>query len=221
MNKFIYILGGALVGAAAGGVVSWFVANKYYEERMARETRSYKKAIDTFRASDDEDDQTDIFEEDTKEVYQQIASNYDAEIDSVNKDQPTDYTAYSGTNAVAESRNYIRNAISLPVDNPFVDEDDPERPYVIPDEDYYEDESTTKIELFLFDDLLLTDECWDPVEEPEKVIPMEALRAFVNNEDQDEIFTRSDYRDCLYSITKQGETWEEFVQNHPIIVEKG
>ena len=49
---------------------------------------------------------------------------------------------------------------------------------------------------------------------------MEAMRVFINNKDQDEIFTKSDARDCLYSICKQGETWEEFVQNHPIIIER-
>lgn len=221
MNKMVYALAGMIFGAAAGGVISWFVANKMYEERMAKELDSYKKALEALHSSDDDEDEADISDEEVQEIYEEVAKHYDAEIETANSNQPVDYTSYSGTNAVAESRNYIRNAISTPVDDPNIDKDDPERPYVIPEEEYYDDEDTTKIELFLFDDLLLTDECWDPVEEPEKVIPMEAMRAFVNNKDQDEIFTRSDARDCLYSICKQGETWDEFLKNHPIIIEKG
>lgn len=224
MNKAICTTVGFIFGAAIGSAISWLVANKQYAERMAKELESYKKAVKELASKDDDKEDKHFTEDEQEEIYQEIARNYDSEIEQATKDQPIDYTSFtmhdSFMDAVNENRNFIKQAISEPIEDADIDKNDPERPYVISDEEYYDDDVTTKIELFLFDDCLLTDENWDPIEEPEKIIPMEAMRVFINNKDQDEIFTKSDARDCLYSICKQGETWEEFVQNHPIIIER-
>lgn len=220
MNKTAVALVAMIFGAVIGGGLAYVYATQEYEKRMRKELDSYKRALDALdmqEATVEDEPENDISEETPHgTVYEEMAHNYDREIAIAAEDQPIDYTEF----AVKQSRDYIRNAINDPVEDSENDHD-PEKPYVISDEEFYNDEDSTKIELFLFDDYLLTDEFWDPLEEPEKVIPMADLKKFVEDNEEDEIFTRSDSRHCIYTITKQDETWDEFVKRHPIILEKG
>lgn len=220
MNKTAVALVAMIFGAVIGGGLAYVYATQEYEKRMRKELDSYKRALDaldTQEATVEDEPENDISEETPHgTVYEEMAHNYDREIAIAAEDQPIDYTEF----AVKQSRDYIRNAINDPVEDSENDHD-PEKPYVISDEEFYNDEDSTKIELFLFDDYLLTDEFWDPLEEPEKVIPMADLKKFVEDNEEDEIFTRSDSRHCIYTIAKQDETWDEFVKRHPIILEKG
>ena len=220
MNKTAVAFVAMIFGAVIGGGLAYVYATQEYEKRMRKELDSYKRALDALdmqEATVEDEPENDISEETPQgTVYEEMAHNYDREIAIAAEDQPIDYTEF----AVKQSRDYIRNAINDPVEDSENDHD-PEKPYVISDEEFYNDEDSTKIELFLFDDYLLTDEFWDPLEEPEKVIPMADLKKFVEDNEEDEIFTRSDSRHCIYTITKQDETWDEFVKRHPIILEKG
>ena len=225
MSKATYIAVGTILGALAGCIAGYFVATKKYEERLAEEVASYKKVCEKrYKKIDNEDKPEpeppraeDPIETDIKETYEAhavVPGNPDTKIGIAAENQIVDYTTYF--NQKAES---IREAISKPIEDEDIDKNDPERPYVITPDDYYDDEELTKIELYLFDDGLLTDDNWDPIEEPEKVVPMAALRAFVLDKDMDELFTKSDSRQCLYTIEKQRETWDEYVSHHPIIVD--
>ena len=220
MNKTAVAFVAMIFGAVIGGGLAYVYATQEYEKRMRKELDSYKRALDALdmqEATVEDEPENDISEETPHgTVYEEMAHNYDREIAIAAEDQPIDYTEF----AVKQSRDHIRNAINDPVEDSENDHD-PEKPYVISDEEFYNDEDSTKIELFLFDDYLLTDEFWDPLEEPEKVIPMADLKKFVEDNEEDEIFTRSDSRHCIYTITKQDETWDEFVKRHPIILEKG
>lgn len=221
MNKTAVAAIAMIFGAVIGSGLAYVYATQEYEKRMRKELDSYKRALDAFGKQDDETEeeepQNDILEENPQQtVYEEMPHNYDREIAVAVEDQPIDYTEF----AVKQSRDYIRSVINDPIEDSENDHD-PEKPYVISDEEFYDDEDYTKIELFLFDDYLLTDEFWDPLEEPEKVIPMKDLKKFVEDDEEDEIFTRSDSRRCIYTITKQDETWDEFVKRHPIILEKG
>lgn len=220
MNKAAIAAIAMIFGAVIGGGLAYVYATQEYENRMRKELDSYKRALDALdmqEATVEDEPENDISEETPHgTVYEEMAHNYDREIAIAAEDQPIDYTEF----AVKQSRDHIRNAINDPVEDSENDHD-PEKPYVISDEEFYNDEDSTKIELFLFDDYLLTDEFWDPLEEPEKVIPMADLKKFVEDNEEDEIFTRSDSRHCIYTITKQDETWDEFVKRHPIILEKG
>lgn len=220
MNKTAVAFIATIFGAVIGGGLAYVYATQEYEKRMRKELDSYKRALDALdmqEATVEDEPENDISEETPQgTVYEEMAHNYDREIAIAAEDQPIDYTEF----AIKQSRDYIRNAINDSVEDSENDHD-PEKPYVISDEEFYNDEDYTKIELFLFDDYLLTDEFWDPLEEPEKVIPMADLKKFVEDDEEDEIFTRSDSRRCIYTITKQDETWDEFVKRHPIILEKG
>ena len=218
-----------IFGAVIGGGAAYAYATYEYEKRMVKELDSYKRALDALDMTDEKDESDDTVEHDAKtdiseeptvkkdpNDYEEIIQNYDREIAIAVEDQPVDYTEY----AIKQSKDYIKHAIADPIEDSENDHD-PAKPYVITDEEYYDDDEYTKIELFLFDDYLLTDELWDPLEEPEKVVPMADLKKFIENEDEDELFTKSDSRHCLYSICKQDETWDDFVRRHPIILEKG
>ena len=218
-----------IFGAVIGGGAAYAYATYEYEKRMVKELDSYKRALDALDMTDEKDESDDTVEPDAKtdiseeppvkkdsNDYEEIIQNYDREIAIAVEDQPVDYTEY----AIKQSKDYIKHAIADPIEDSENDHD-PAKPYVITDEEYYDDDEYTKIELFLFDDYLLTDELWDPLEEPEKVVPMADLKKFIEDEDEDELFTKSDSRHCLYSICKQDETWDDFVRRHPIILEKG
>ena len=218
-----------IFGAVIGGGGAYAYATYEYEKRMVKELDSYKRALDALDMTDEKDESDDTVEPDAKtdiseeppvkkdlNDYEEIVQNYDREIAIAVEDQPVDYTEY----AIKQSKDYIKHAIADPIEDSENDHD-PAKPYVITDEEYYDDDEYTKIELFLFDDYLLTDEFWDPLEEPEKVVPMADLKKFIEDEDEDELFTKSDSRHCLYNICKQDETWDDFVRRHPIILEKG
>lgn len=218
-----------IFGAVIGGGAAYAYATYEYEKRMVKELDSYKRALDALDMPDEKDESDDTVAPDAKtdisedvpvkseeHVYENLAGNYDREIAMAMEDQPVDYTEY----AIKQSKDYIKHAIADPIEDSENDHD-PAKPYVITDEEYYDDDEYTKIELFLFDDYLLTDEFWDPLEEPEKIVPMADLKKFIEDKDEDELFTKSDSRRCLYNICKQDETWDDFVRRHPIILEKG
>ena len=218
-----------IFGAVIGGGAAYAYATYEYEKRMVKELDSYKRALDALDMTDEKDESDDTVKPDAKtdiseeppvkkdpSDYEEIVQNYDREIAIAVEDQPVDYTEY----AIKQSKDYIKHAMADPIEDSENDHD-PAKPYVITDEEYYDDDEYTKIELFLFDDYLLTDELWDPLEEPEKVVPMADLKKFIENKDEDELFTKSDSRRCLYNICKQDETWDDFVRRHPIILEKG
>ena len=45
MSKALYFLGGAFIGAVAGGGASWLFAKKKFEKQRDEEVESYKRAF--------------------------------------------------------------------------------------------------------------------------------------------------------------------------------
>lgn len=230
MNKtYIYAAISFVTGIAAGSVAGWFVSKKRYETMLEEQVESVKDIYArAFLNIDDEDNahNSDILKNVAKEAFEQkrnhdeyieIAGNYDSEIKKASNNQAVDYTkAYSDKDSID--------------DFPEATEDDcipeinsPDYPRVLDDEEYYEiidnDESWSKLEINLFDDGMITDEMYDPIEEPYKVIPKNALEAFMKNDKEYEIFTISESRHCVYSIMKAGQTWTEYLKAHPIVME--
>lgn len=222
MNKtYIFAAVGALIGAATGAGVGYAIAKKNYEHRLAVEVdsvrASYARYIRERKTPPDFKENYVEPEKVGEEVddYIAIAGNYDTVIGKATESQNTDYTTYANPDKV-ETPDISRDDSSIS-ESYSVDQGD--RPYVIPDDEYYDDDECTRIEIYYFDDGFMTDEDYDPIEEPDKIISPEALRAFSRNDHQDEIFTRVDSRHCMYCIEKQGETWEETLKRHPIILE--
>ena len=212
-------------GVAAGVTGAWAYVNKKAQEdfdaKLDSVRKEYKRYYTEKTDAPDESipeetsDQTQEVVEKTEDVnsYQDIASSYS---------NPIDYTSYtpSVVESSADPEEEAKEASDiLPKPN------DPTRPSVITEDDYfyYSEGEMTQLDIWFFKtedgDVVLTDDTFDPLDEPYKVITKEDLDAFASQEDTDEIYTICTSRDCVYSICKQAMSWEEFLSTHPVILD--
>lgn len=214
-----------VLGIGMGAAGSYVYLKKQHEERLAREVESLKEAYGrkqspTKNIDDILDDRTqrELQDEAVKQVKDLVNRlGYDDTDISAPVTMNNDYTRYfDGKDSIDEfPEDDSDDYIDLP-------KNDPSRPRVITDEEYYDEPDMEKIEINLFEngaDYVLTDTSWEPLEEPYKVITKTDLEAFMKQHDEDEIYTVCDARHCMYSITKQGQSWDEFLKNNPVIVE--
>ena len=210
---YISIAVAFIAGIASGAAVTWNVARKKAEEDFNNRLESVKaKYRDAFiekvvgeHEEAKKDDENDKNQE--RAIYDSIADNYSGSID---------YTAYSSaTDSIDEFPEEDEEEIDIP-------KNDPSRPRVISDEEYYDEPDMTKLEICLFengDNSVLTDDQYDPLEEPYKVITKDDLNAFLAQDDVDEIFTVCDARNCMYAIEKQGQSSDECLRHNPVILD--
>ena len=205
-----------LSGLVAGAAGTWLYANKKAQEDFDAKLDSVKKQYKRhyiYKESDSsepkkDDEQAEQEKVQETESYATIASNYST---------PIDYTSY------AQVDEPVTEGSAPEEEVPDILNDDPTKPRVISEDDYYYEEEMTKLEICLFEtedgDPVLTDEIFDPLDEPYKVITKEDLAGFIAQDETDEIFTVCDSRQCMYSISKQGVSWEDFLRTHPVILD--
>lgn len=216
---YIFSLISAVVGAAAGAGICWSIAKKKYDHKLAVEIDSVRASYARYiRERKTPPDYTQHCQEMIDEIKEDAVEPETDSIENMNDVSYVDYTRYySSENSDTPQISREDETIEVSSEN-----DSGNRPYVISEEDYYDyidNEDVTPIEIYLFDDGFLTDEDYEPIEDPNKIITQEALRVFLASEEQDEMFTRVDSRNCIYCIEKQGLTWEETLKRHPIILE--
>lgn len=214
MNKtYIYAAIALVVGAAGGAATGVYISKKRYEARLAEEVESVKasytryirecreKSSENTSAHEDVENDDDLQEYTT---YTAIAGNYALSIEKGAAEQTVDYTSY--TDESDSSRNPDIPPSSTPV--------------VVSEDYYYENEDDyTKIEIYLFDDGFMSDEDYEPIEDPNKIVQRADISKFLADDENDELFTKVDAKKCLYCISKQGETWDEVLRRHPFILE--
>lgn len=214
MNKtYIYAAIALVVGAAGGAATGVYISKKRYETRLAEEVESVKasytryirecreKSSENTSAHEDVENDDDLQEYTT---YTAIAGNYALSIEKGAAEQTVDYTSY--TDESDSSRNPDIPPSSTPV--------------VVSEDYYYENEDDyTKIEIYLFDDGFMSDEDYEPIEDPNKIVQKADISKFLADDENDELFTKVDAKKCLYCISKQGETWDEVLRRHPFILE--
>ena len=228
MNKtYIFAAVGFVAGVASGIGATYLYFKKLHEEKLAKEVASLKEVYgrqSKNHSSNDEQKSTDISEnEELKKESKKLSdalgySGSESEL-SVTLNKNHDYTTHFDEKEIDEEfpEDEKNDYIDLPADDPY-------RPRVISDVEYYDEPDMEKIEINLFEgpeptDYVLTDTSWEPLEEPYKVIVKDDLIAFINQNEEDEIFTICEGRNCMYSIMKQGQSWETFLKNNPVIVE--
>lgn len=224
MSKvYIYAAGAFVAGLAAGALATWKFANEKakadFDEKLESVRNDYKDLYSRIMVSEDKpsDEPKDANDEKKVEITQKDVNTY--ELYAGTYDKNVDYTSYSKDNAVEESSSEEDED-----DSPDIYRNDPSRPRVISDEEYYDEPDMNKLSICLFEDdenPVLTDDAWDPLEEPYKVITKEDLEMFLAQDDVDEIFTVCEARNCMYSIEKQGQNWDTFLKHNPIIIETG
>ena len=205
-----------LSGVLAGAAGTWVYANKKAQEDFDSKLDSvkkqykrhyiYKESYSPKETTVEEQAEQEKVQE--VESYTTIASNYS---------DPIDYTSYTQVDEP------VMEGAAPEEEVPDILSDDPTKPRVISEDDYYYEEEMTKLEICLFEtedgDPVLTDEIFDPLDEPYKVITKEDLVGFITQDETDEIFTVCDSRQCMYSISKQGVSWEDFLRTHPVILD--
>lgn len=202
-----------VAGLAAGAAGTWTFANKKaredFDAKLDSVRKKYKELGNATENVLDISEETPDEKDNSEESYVEIAKNYS---------DPVDYTSYTQV----ESEEMVPTEEDTTKEESDILHNDPTRPRVISEDDYYYEEEMTKLEICLFEtdgDPILTDDAWDPLDEPYKVITKEDLDAFVKQDEEDEIYTLCEARNCMYSISKQGLTWEEFLKANPIIIE--
>lgn len=211
MNKtYIYAAIALVVGAAGGAATGIYISKKRYEARLAEEVESVKASYTRYirECREKSSDKTPVHEHvaDPQEytTYTAIAGNYALSLEKGAAEQTVDYTSY--TDESDSSRNPDIPPSSTPV--------------VVSEDYYYENEDDyTKIEIYLFDDGFMSDEDYEPIEDPNKIVQKSDISKFLADDENDELFTKVDAKKCLYCISKQGETWDEVLRRHPFILE--
>lgn len=214
MNKtYIYAAIALVVGAAGGAATGVYISKKRYEARLAEEVESVKASYTRYirecreKSSENTPVHEDVENDDDLQeytTYTAIAGNYALSLEKGAAEQTVDYTSY--TDESDSSRNPDIPPSSTPV--------------VVSEDYYYENEDDyTKIEIYLFDDGFMSDEDYEPIEDPNKIVQKADISKFLADDENDELFTKVDAKKCLYCISKQGETWDEVLRRHPFILE--
>lgn len=195
MNKEIIYIASFVAGAAIGSVVTWQLLKTKYEQIAQEEIDSMKeffaekkKEDELERKSEDQDpDGNETPKEERKEmiiVSKEIANKYD-------------YTAHSSTEKKEEEEE---------------DMNDVNEPYVIPPEEYGEYMDYEQIELTYFQDGVLTDENYIPIDDIEGTVGIGFEDHFGEYED-DSVYVRNDVRRCEYEILADERNFSDVVAN--------
>lgn len=179
LNNFLFFTAGAVIGS----VVTWkFVKNKY--EQLAQEEIDSVKAA--YRPHEDEPE--------PKVPDNNVESGY-----VPNK---TDLNSYSKTLATQKYTDYTSAKEGMAnTTKPAEEVDDMERPYVIAPEDFGELPGYRNVSLLYFNDGVLTDSQYEPVEDTDSLVGLDSLDHFGEYED-DSVFVRNDKYKTDYEILK-------------------
>lgn len=196
------------LGAASGSAIAWIISNEKaqrdFEQKLNSVREEYKKYYSNQTVEEHNEDyhDSDFIEDQVSggdfNSYVSSDGDFNSYVSLAKTyDEPIDYTAFSQAN-------------------------DDQGPVVITSEEYSEEEEYTKLEINFFEDgesYILTDETYDPIDDISKIVSKRDLEEFISQSDEDELFTKCESKKCMYSIMKNGITWEEFLRGHPIILD--
>lgn len=186
---FGWYLIGAVVGAYTGKLIAEKIldaqAEKEWEEEPSEDiTEEYRS-----------ESQLVLFERDKK------GTKVTAPVKKV------DYTRYAPKPALSE---LVKNHIDEDARN-TVEEVDPDKPYIIPEDTYMQDEEYEKVSLTYFagDDVLM-EEDESVVSNPDDILGPDALTKFgEQSNDPDIVFVRNEKLRIDYEVTQQQNTFAE------------
>lgn len=193
-NKSVFLLA-FIMGAAAGSVGTWYCVRKKYEELAQEEIDSVKE----------------VFSKREQELKGEAVSKNIAEsIKAEDKEKPSikEYAAilqkqgYTDYSHMEEEEK--EEAVTMQSD----------KPYVIPPEQFGDNEDYEQISLTYYADQILADENDEIVEDVEETVGFESLNHFGEFED-DSVFVRNDMRKCDYEILLDERTYSEAAVHMP------
>lgn len=170
-NKSVFLLS-FIMGAAVGSVGTWYCIKKKYEELAQEEIDS------------------------VKEVFAKREKEFKSEAVTKNSNEKPSIKEYT---EILEKQGYINYSEMNTDKSEEVSAMQATKPYVIPPEQFGDNEDYEQISLTYYADQILADENDEIVEDVEETVGFESLSHFGEYED-DSVFVRNDERKCDYEI---------------------
>lgn len=191
-NRSLFSLG-FIIGAASGATVAWYLLKDKYETLAQEEIDSVKEVF--ARREQEMKDET-------------VKRNVAEGIKDSDRTKP-DLKEYAEQ---LKKNGYTRYS-DLSADDEGVS-DKQTKPYVIPPEQFGDDESYDQISLTYYADGVLADENDGVIDDVEETVGIESLNHFGEYED-DSVFVRNDTRKCDYEILLDQRTYSEVAEEMP------
>lgn len=191
-NRSLFSLG-FIIGAASGATVAWYLLKDKYETLAQEEIDSVKEVF--ARREQKMKDET-------------VKRNVAEGIKDSDRTKP-DLKEYAEQ---LKKNGYTRYS-DLSADDEGVS-DKQTKPYVIPPEQFGDDENYDQISLTYYADGVLADENDEVIDDVEETVGIESLNHFGEYED-DSVFVRNDTRKCDYEILLDQRTYSEVAEEMP------
>lgn len=191
-NKALLSLG-FIIGAATGSAVTWYLLKDKYEALAQEEIDSVKEVF--LRREQELKDQS------VKKTVAEGIKDSDKEKPDLKEYarrlEKEGYTRYSDFGSDEEEKPVSETG-----------------PYVIPPEQFGDDEKYEQISLTYYADGVLADENDEVIEDVEGTVGIDSLNHFGEYED-DSVFVRNDARKCDYEILLDQRTYSEVAEDMP------
>lgn len=188
LNNFLFFTAGAVIGS----VVTWKLIKTKYEQLAQEEIDSVKAVY----CPHEDEPESETPDNNIEKGYVPNATDLNSYAETLAAQGYTDY---------ANAKNGIVNTTK-----PVEEVDDVERPYVISYEDFGELDNYNIVSLIYFNDGVLTDSQYEPVEDADSIVGLESLEHFGDEED-DSVFVRNDKRKTDYEILKDERNYADLL----------
>ena len=196
MSKTSVIISFA-VGAAAGAVAACFICRSHYDKLVKEEIQSvkdtYKRRYDALNDKQSGDLTGDTEESDESEESEKPESERAAKIREY-KERLAAYGYSSDEDEEKKKEDSVDDG-----------------PYVIPPEEFGEDETYQTETLMYYDDGVLTDDFDHIIDDVEGMVGVASLNMFGKYED-DAVHVKNDKHKCYYEILRDLRSYSEYMQ---------
>ncbi len=191
-NKLIFSLA-FIVGAAAGSATTWYLLKDKYAEIAQEEIDSVKEVF----ARREQERKDESVKKTVAEGIKNVDKNKPELKEYAEKLKRTGYVRYSDRAGEEDA-----------------EPEELDKPYVIPPEQFGDNDEYEQISLTYYADAVLTDENDEIIEDVEEAVGFESLNHFGEYED-DSVFVRNDTRKCDYEILLDQRTYSEIAKGRP------
>lgn len=188
-----------IFGAAVGSVATWQFIKKKYEQIAQEEIDSVKEAF--FQPDTDDAEDEPVKEE--VPARSEPQNNKPSLTEYTSKLKEQGYTNYSDMKAEETEK---EEADDMPMD--------PDRPYVIPPEDFGDKDDYEKLSITYYADYVLADDEDIIIDDVEDTVGYDYLNHFGEYED-DSVFVRNDRMKCDYEILLDKRNYTDVVKLKP------
>lgn len=201
-----------VAGAAIGSVATWHYVKKKYEQITREEIESVKNVF-AKNAGNSSDIVTDISESQEKAV---MAREKPSIADYTKKLSSSGYTNYSNSTMIDDDQEEKSDDPGPEPGKYFGDSE--ATPYVIPPEQFGEEDDYDCVSLTYYADHILADDNDQLLEDVEDTVGFESLTHFGEYED-DSVYVRNDRLKIDYEILRDEQKYSDVIKTKPYLKE--